>query len=164
MLVIVPEQERLPFELVMVQPVAADPPAILTSTAPSPWRLSPVSVAARVPPWAKVTAVADTAMVSSVATPVRSPVVETFNPPLEVRAKVPVELPIATLPVPVVAIVTFDAPALAKSVAPVEIRVVNLPVDGVVAPIVVPLIVPPVAVKVPAVMLFEALLKVKALA
>jgi len=43
-----------------------------------------------------------------------------------------------------VAIVTLLAPALAKSVAPVEVKVENLPVEGVVAPIAVPLI--PVAV------------------
>ena len=33
--VIVPEQARFPFELVIVQPVAPTPPAIFTSTAPS---------------------------------------------------------------------------------------------------------------------------------
>src|SRR6267154_3116833 len=74
-------------------------------------------------------------MVSSVATPVSAPVVETFNPPEEVSANVPVELPIATVPVPVVAIVTLDAPAVAKFVAPVELSVVKAPVPGVVEPI-----------------------------
>jgi hypothetical protein len=70
----------------------------------------------------------------------------TFNPPEEVRAKVPVALPIDTVPVPVVAIVTLEAPAFAKSVVPVEVRVVNFPVEAVVAPIEVELIVPPVIV------------------
>ena len=47
--------------------------------------------------------------------------------------------------------------------APVELSVVKAPEDGVLAPTVVPLILPPVAVKVPAVMEFEALLKVSVL-
>jgi hypothetical protein len=83
-------------------------------------------------------------MVSREATPVRAPEVETFRPPDEVRAKLPVALPMATVPLPVVAMVTLEAPALARSVAPVEVRVVNLPEAAVVAPIWVALI--PVAV------------------
>ena len=71
------------------------------------------------------------------ATPVKAPPVVTFNPPLEVKAKVPVELPIVVLPVPVVAMVTLLAPALAMSVAPVDVKVVNFPVEAVVAPMAV---------------------------
>ena len=51
---------------------------------------------------------------------------------------------------------------LPKVVAPVEDREVNAPAAAVVCPMVVPLIVPPVAVSVPAVIAFVALLKVKA--
>ena len=99
-----------------------------------------------VPAPAKVRAVAEVAMVSRLATPVRAPPVVTLRPPEEVRAKVPVALPMATVPVPVVAMVTAEAPALARSVAPVEVRVLNLPVEAVVAPMVVELILPPVMV------------------
>ena len=41
------------------------------------------------------------AMVSREDTPVKLPLVVTFNPPLEIRANVPVVLPIVTLFVPV---------------------------------------------------------------
>ena len=83
-------------------------------------------------------------MVSREATPVRAPAVETFRPPVaEINWKVPVVLPMVTVPVPVVAMVTLEAPALARSVTPVEVRVVNLPVEGVVAPTEVELMVPP---------------------
>jgi len=70
--------------------------------------------------------------------------VVTFKPPEDVRPKVPVVLPIAVFPVPVVAMFTLDAPVVPKEVAPEEERVVNAPVDGVVAPMAVELI--PVAV------------------
>ncbi len=50
---------------------------------------------------AKVKEVGVTAMVSMEETPLNCPVVVTFNPPLEVKAKVPVVLPIETLLVPV---------------------------------------------------------------
>ena len=43
-------------------------------------------------------------MVSTEATPVNAPPVVTFNPPLDVKAKVPVEFPIAVLLVPLVLI------------------------------------------------------------
>jgi len=66
--------------------------------------------------------------VARVVTPVTAPAVVTFKPPLEVKAKVPVALPIATVPVPVVAMVTFEAPAVAKLVTPLEERVVKEPV------------------------------------
>ena len=56
-------------------------------------------------------------------------------PVAPVRLVAPVVLPIATVPVPVVAIVTLEAPVLARSVVPVEVKVVNLPVLAVVAPI-----------------------------
>jgi hypothetical protein len=49
-----------------------------------------------------------------------------------VRAKVPVVLPIPTVPVPVVAMVTFEAPVVAKLVVPVEVRLVNDPAAAVV--------------------------------
>jgi len=118
---------------------AADAPALKARV------LAPVEEI--VPAPAKVRAVAEVAMVSIEATPVRAPAVETFSPPeAEINWKVPVVLPMVVVPVPVVAIVTFEAPALAKSVAPVEVSVVNLPVEAVVAPIVVELIVPPVMV------------------
>lgn len=104
-------------------------------------------VLAIVPAPAKVRWLESVVMVSRLATPVRPPVVETFRPPLAlINWKVPVVLPMVTVPVPVVAIVTLLAPALARSVAPVEVRVVNLPVEGVVAPMEVELIVPPVMV------------------
>src|SRR5205814_1095099 len=104
--------------------------------------LAPVEVI--VPAPANPKAVAEVVMVSSEATPVNAPAVETFNPPEEVTAKVPVELPIATLPVPVVAILTLEAPDVPKLVVPDEDKVVKAPVEGVVAPIAVELI--PVAV------------------
>jgi len=50
----VPVQVKLPVEFSTVQPVAEEPPAILTSTEPSFWRLSPVEVAVTVPAPAKV--------------------------------------------------------------------------------------------------------------
>ena len=99
-----------------------------------------------VPAPAKVKAVAEVAIVSREATPVRVPPVVTFRPPDEVRAKVPVALPMATVPVPVVAMVTAEAPAVARLVAPLLDRVVKAPVEGVEAPMVVELIVPPVMV------------------
>ena len=107
--------------------------------------LAPVE--AIVPAPAKVRWLASVVIVSSVETPVKPPVVETFKPPeAEINWKVPVVLPMVTVPVPVVAMVTLEAPALARSVVPVEVRVVNLPVLGVVAPMEVELMVPPVIV------------------
>jgi hypothetical protein len=70
-------------------------------------------------------------------TPVRAPRVETFRPPFDVNAKVPVALPRTIFPVPVVAIFTSDAPEVPRFVVPVDDKVVNAPVDGVVAPIAV---------------------------
>ncbi len=96
--VIVPEHAKLPLELVMVQPVAELPPAMLTSIAPSAWRFRAVVVAPIVPVPAKVKAVAEVAIVSIEVTPVSAPPVETFKP-LEVKAKVPVALPIEVFPV-----------------------------------------------------------------
>ena len=64
-------------------------------------------VADKVPPLAKVKAVAETAMVSMDATPVKAPPVVTFSPPLLVKAKVPVALPMAVFPVPVVLMLTY---------------------------------------------------------
>jgi hypothetical protein len=55
-----------------------------------------------VPAPAKVRAVAEVAIVSIEATPVSAPPVVTLRPPVLVRANVPLELPIATLPVFVV--------------------------------------------------------------
>ena len=72
----------------------------------------------------------------------RAPAVETFKPPFEISWRVPVLLPIVTVPVPVVAMVTLEAPALARSVAPVEVSVVNFPVEAAEFPIGVPLIDP----------------------
>src|SRR5690606_33192895 len=83
LLLIVPEQERFPLLLVMVQPVAAEPPAMFTSTEPSPCRFSPVFVAAIVPSSAKVRSSAETVIVSMLETPVKSPLVETFRPPFD---------------------------------------------------------------------------------
>lgn len=125
---------------------AALPVRLRAAVAPavSARALAPVEL--MVPAPAKVRAVALVAIVSIEATPVKAPPVVTFRPPDEVKANVPVALPMATVPVPVVAMVTLEAPALARSVTPVEVRVVNLPVEAVVAPIVVELIVPPVMV------------------
>ena len=106
-------------------------------------------VADIVPTPANVRSVAVTPIVSREITPVSAPSVETFNPPFEVTAKVPVALPIATFPVPVVAIFTSDAPEVPRFVVPVDERVVKAPVDGVVAPIAVLLIPVAVAVKLP---------------
>lgn len=115
-----------------------------TDVAPLVPRFSAAAVVSRVPVPANVNAVADVVMVSSDVTPVSAPPVVTFSPPLDVKAKVPVELPMVVFPVPVVAIVTLLAPALARSVAPVDVNVVNFPVDAVDVPIAVLFI--PVAV------------------
>lgn len=130
------------------------PMVIVFAATPVPIFIAPVVPESRVieedvveeivPAPAKVKAVAEVAIVSIEATPVRAPPVVTFNPPLEASANVPVELPTVTFPVPVVAIVTLLAPAVAIFVAPVEDNVVNAPVDAVVAPIAVLFI--PVAV------------------
>ncbi len=118
----------------------------VTALAPVEFRAR-VVVPVMVPAPAKVRAVALVAIVSSEATPVRAPAVETLRPPeAEISWKVPVALPMVMLPVPVVAIVTLLAPALARSVTPVEVRVVNLPVEAVLAPMVVELMLPPVMV------------------
>jgi len=86
--------------------------------------LAPVE--AIVPALAKVKAVGETEIVLIVATPVSPPAVVTLSPPLEVKAKVPVELPSVSDPDPV-----------AKLVSPVELKVVKLAVDGVVVPMAV---------------------------
>lgn len=103
----VPVQVKLPVELAKVQPVAPEPPATLTSIAPSACRFKAVVVAPKVPVPAKVMAVAEVAMVSIEATPVKAPPVVTFKPPFEVKAKVPVALPMAVLLVPAVLILTL---------------------------------------------------------
>ena len=111
--------------------------------------LAPVEL--MVPAPAKVRAVALVAIVSSEATPVRAPAVETFRPPELVRAKVPVALPMATEPVLVeVAMLVLPAPELLRlSGAP---RIVTVPV---VLPILLPavpvalMLVVPVTVKPP---------------
>ncbi len=83
--------------------VRALPEPILQVEAAPPVRVRALApVAATVPAPAKVKVVAEVVMVSSEATPVNAPAVETFSPPLDVNANVPVELPTATLPVPVV--------------------------------------------------------------
>ena len=74
-----------------------------TEVAPLVPKLKAAAVVSTVPAPANVNAVAVVPMVSIEATPVKAPPVVTFNPPLEVKAKVPVELPMATLPVLVVA-------------------------------------------------------------
>ena len=51
-----------------------------------------------VPAPAKSMAVAEKSMVSILATPVKAPPVVTLRPPFEVRANVPVALPIVVLP------------------------------------------------------------------
>lgn len=100
---------------------------------------------------AKPRDVAEVEIVSMEATPVSAPAVETFKP-LEVKAKVPVELPMATLPVEVLAILTLAAPAVARSVLPVEERVVKAAVEAVVAPMAVLLMPVEVVLKLLAVM------------
>ena len=119
---------ELPIEVLVVVEV------LMLTGAPLMFRaLAPVE--AMVPAPAKVRAVALVAIVSREATPVKAPPVETLRPPALVRAKLPVALPIATVPVPVVAIVTLEAPAVAKLVTPLELRVVKAPVPGVPEPI-----------------------------
>lgn len=98
---------------------------------------------------AKVRSVAVTPIVSSEITPDRAPRVVTFNPPFDVRANVPVALPIVIFPVPVVAIFTSEAPNVPRFVVPDDERVVNAPVDGVVAPIAVLFIPVAVVLKLP---------------
>lgn len=91
MLVIAPEQVKLPVEFATVHPVEPEPPPIRispvevllrfkTPEAP-PSKLSafaPVEETAPAP--AKVKAVAEVAIVSIEATPVSAPAVETFSP------------------------------------------------------------------------------------
>ena len=128
--VISPVQERSPDELVTVQPVAETPPA--SSTFPVEvlpiWTkpvvpassvklvVSPVEIA---PAPAKPKAVADTEMVSILATPVKAPPVVTLRPPLEVRANVPLAFPIEVLP-------DIDE----RVVVPQEVRSVKVAVPG----------------------------------
>jgi hypothetical protein len=85
-----------------------------------------------VPAPAKVMAVALVVMVSSEATPVRAPVVETFRPPLAlINWKVPVVLPMVTAPVLVVARLRAPVPlgsmARARLVVPVVMSVPMVP-------------------------------------
>ena len=77
---IVPLQVKSPVVLLTVQPVAAEPPAMLTFIAPSAWRLRAVEVAPNVPAPAKVMAVAEVAIVSIEVTPVKAPPVVTSRP------------------------------------------------------------------------------------
>lgn len=91
----------------------AVPVAILTVLAllPVPRFTAPVVPESRVmaevvvdlivPSAAKVKALAEVAIVSIEATPVKAPVVDTLSPPLEAIASVPVVLPRVTLLVPV---------------------------------------------------------------
>lgn len=97
--------------------------------------LAPVVVIFPAP--AKVKSVAVTPIVSSEMTPERAPRAETFRPPFDVKAKVPVALPSTIFPVPVVAIFTSEAPVVPKFVVPVDDRVVNAAVEAVVAPMAV---------------------------
>lgn len=103
-------QARAPVELVTVQPVEPTPPPIrmlpvevlfkFKAPVAPPSRfmaLAPVDVTE--PAAAKVKAVAEIPTVSMEATPVNAPPVVTFSPPLDVKAKVPVELPMAVFPV-----------------------------------------------------------------
>src|SRR3989338_2056023 len=137
----------------MVQPVTPEPPAILTSPVDTPAILTapevPASKAsAEVPPAAtdpapaKVKAVAEVAMVSIEATPVKAPPVVTFNPPADVKANVPVALPITISPVEVPRLVV-PAPEEFKLrlVVPVILVVVADSAE----------VVPPVAEKLPVV-------------
>lgn len=76
------------------------------------------------------------------ATPVKAPAVETFNPPFEVRANVPVALPITTLPVEVPMLVAPEPVVFKfKLVVPVMLVVVAEIAE----------VVPPVAEKLPVV-------------
>jgi hypothetical protein len=89
-----------------------------------------------VPAPAKVNPVAEVAIVSIEATPVKAPPVETFNPPVLMTWNVPLELPMTVLP-----------EVVARFVAPVEVKAVNVPTAAVVAPIAVLLIPVDVVVK-----------------
>ena len=92
--------------------------------------LAPVE--AIVPAPAKVRWLASVVIVSSVETPVKPPVVETFKPPeAEINWKVPVVLPMVTAPVLVVAKLRAPVPlgamARARLVVPVVMSVPMVP-------------------------------------
>jgi hypothetical protein len=87
--------------------------------------------------FAKTKEVGETRIVFIEATPVKAPAVVILSPPFEINENVPVALPIAVLPVPVVAILTLDAPTVARLVIPSEDSVVNAPVDAPSVPIAV---------------------------
>lgn len=139
--VTVPEQAKLPLELVTVQPVE-EPPAKFTSPVPEPAILTPPVetppiLIAPVVPASRLIAVAAVeiemvgavevnvkavelvVMVSMEATPVRAPPVVTFKPPVEVRAKVPEALPIAVLPV--LAVFKFKVGAVMAAVPELKV-------------------------------------------
>jgi hypothetical protein len=117
--------------ILMVLPAVPVPKLIVLALLPVPKLTVPVvpesSVIAEevveeiVPAPANVIAVADTAIVSIEATPVKAPPVVTFNPPLLVKAKVPVALPIAVLPVEEV--FKFKVGAVIAAVPEARVRV-----------------------------------------
>ena len=73
--VILPVQVRLPVELATVQPVAAEPPAMLTSIAPSVWRFKPVA-------WALIFKPPAELVIEAVVVDVSNKVPEAPNPRL----------------------------------------------------------------------------------
>jgi hypothetical protein len=79
-------------------------PRLTAPVVPESRVIALVPVESSEPAPANVIVVAVKPMVSIDATPVKAPPVVTFNPPLDVSAKVPVALPMVVFPVPVVAI------------------------------------------------------------
>lgn len=74
-------------------------PKLTVPVVPESRVIAEVVVEEIVPAPANVNPVAETVIVSIEATPVNAPPVVTFSPPFEVKAKVPVALPIAVFPV-----------------------------------------------------------------
>ena len=129
MLMVLP---AFPVPIAMVlTPVSPVPRLMVSASVSVPMLMVPVEpelrvralvvVDSMVPAPAKVMVVAETAMVSILATPVKIPPVVTLRPPFEVKAKVPVALPIVVLSVPEALIwavpVTVNPPV--PSMAPV---------------------------------------------
>lgn len=127
---------ELSVAILMVFPAVPVPILIVFELLPVPRFNAPVVpesrvraeevVEAIVPAPAKVKLVAEVAIVSIEATPVKAPPVVTFSPAFEVNAKVPVAFPIAVFAVPVVLIEAVPP----ETVIPAE--PVNNPADVIV--------------------------------
>ncbi len=156
--IVIVSASALSVPILIVLPPAPVPTLIIFELAPVPRLTVPVvpesrvsafePVDAIVPFAAKVSPVPEVVMVSSDMTPDSAPPVVTLNP-VDVKERLPLELPTATFPVPVVATFTSDAPDVPRFVVPLDDNVVNAPVDGVAKPIAVELIPVDVVVKLP---------------